>query len=46
MSSSALFNIYIQFAKLKWSKKYMVLCNPFPNTSFTDTKTEILMKIM
>ena len=24
----------------------MVLCNPFPNTSFTDTKTEILMKIM
>ena len=46
MSSSALFKIYIQFAKLKWSKNYMILCNPFPDTSFTVKKTKILIKIM
>ena len=46
MSSSALFNIYIQFAKLKCSKNYMVLYNPSPDTSFTIKKTEILIKIM
>ena len=47
MSSSALFKIYIQFTKLKCSKNYMVLCNPFPDTSFTvKKKTKILIKIM
>ena len=46
MSSSALFKIYIQFTKLKCSKNYMVLCNPFPDTSFTVKKTKILIKIM
>ena len=38
MSSSAFFKIYIQFTKLKYSKNYMVLCNPFPDTSFTVKK--------
>ena len=46
MSSSALFNIYIQFKKLKWSKNYIVLCSPFPDTSFAVKKTKILIKIM
>ena len=46
MSSSALFKIYIQFAKFKCSKNYMVLCNPFPGSSFTVKKTKILIKIM
>ena len=46
MSSSDLFKIYIQFTKLKRSENYMVLCNPFPDTSFTVKKTKILIKIM
>ena len=46
MSSSALFKIYIQFTKFKCSKNYMVLCNPFPGSSFTVKKTKILIKIM
>ena len=46
MSSSALFKIYIQFAKVKCSKNHMVLCNPFSDTSFTVKKTKILIKIM
>ena len=36
----------MQFTKLKCSKNYMVLCNPFPDTSFTVKKTKILIKIM
>ena len=46
MFSSALFKIYIRLTKLKWSKNYMILCNPFPDTSFTVKKTKILIKIM
>ena len=46
MSSSALFKIYIQFAKVKCSENHMVLCNPFSDTSFTVKKTKILIKIM
>ena len=40
MSSSDLFKIYIQFTKLKRSENYMVLCNPFPDTSFTVKKNQ------
>ena len=32
--------------KLKCSRDYMVLCNPFPDTSFTVKKTKILTKII
>ena len=45
MSSSALFKIYIQFTKLKCSKNYMVLCNPFPDTSFTVKKLKHKSKL-
>ena len=45
MSSSALFKIYKLFTKLKYYKNYMVLCNPFPDTSFTVKKLK-LIKIM
>ena len=46
MSSSALLNIYIQFTKLRWSEKDLVLSNSFPNISFTVKKTKLLVKIM
>ena len=46
MSSSALLNIYIQFTKLRWSEKDLVLSNSFPNVSFTVKKTKLLVKIM
>ena len=45
MSSSALFKIYIQFTKLNCSKDYMVLCNPFPDTSFTVKKLKHKSKL-
>ena len=38
MSSSALFKIYKTIYKVKILKNYMVLCNPFPDTSFTIKK--------
>ena len=44
MSSSALFKIYKLFAKLKYYKNYMVLCDPFPDTSFTVKKLKHLSK--
>ena len=47
MSSSALIKIYIQFTKSECSNNYMVLCNPFPDTSFTvKKKVKMLTKIM
>ena len=40
MSSSILLKIYIQFTNLKCFKNYMVLCNPFPNSSFAVKKNQ------
>ena len=47
MSSSVLFIDIDTIYKVKiWSKNYMILWYPFPDTSLTVKRTKILVKIM